>query len=299
MDTLTNLFSSDLSTTVAGPQTALLAMLMCFCIGHIVAWVYMWTHDGLSYSKMFTMSLLAMPVIVALVMILMAGNIVIAVGLLAVFTVVRFRNVLKDTRDTTFVLWAIVEGMASGTLRFGVAILGCILVSLVFIYLKLTAFGGRHRYDVVVNLQWRGNGDSLDTLQPILWRHSVRAQLAGHRPRGRAGDRGPGEVRSRDREREARRSVIADRGPVDLDPACGYGHVLDIDGNETGLRVTSLSQEHGEISSYDDAMTSKFNVGDRVRILANHSCMTAAQHSHYNVLENGEIVDRWQIHNGW
>jgi hypothetical protein len=179
-DTLTNFFSADFGSA-AGPETALLALLLCFVIGHVVAWVYMWTHDGLSYSKMFTMSLLAMPVIVALVMILMAGNIVIAVGLLAVFTVVRFRNVLKDTRDTTFVLWSIVEGMASGTMRFGIAVLGAILISLVFIYLKVTAFGGRHRYDVVVNLQWRGDGDSLDTLQPILWRHSVRAQLAGHR----------------------------------------------------------------------------------------------------------------------
>ena len=179
-DTLTNFFSADFGAS-AGPETALLALLLCFCIGHVVAWVYMWTHDGLSYSKMFTMSLLAMPVIVALVMILMAGNIVIAVGLLAVFTVVRFRNVLKDTRDTTFVLWSIVEGMAAGTMRFGIAVLGAVLISLVFIYLKVTAFGGRHRYDVVVNLQWRGDGDSLDTLQPILWRHSVRAQLAGHR----------------------------------------------------------------------------------------------------------------------
>jgi hypothetical protein len=66
-------------------------------------------------------------------------------------------------------------------MRFGIAVLGAVLISLVFIYLKVTAFGGRHRYDVVVNLQWRGDGDSLDTLQPILWRHSVRAQLAGHR----------------------------------------------------------------------------------------------------------------------
>jgi D-serine deaminase-like pyridoxal phosphate-dependent protein len=94
-------------------------------------------------------------------------------------------------------------------------------------------------------------------------------------------------------------ALSKDRGPVGLDPACGYGHVLDIDGQETGLRVTSLSQEHGEISSENDALISKFRVGDRVRILANHSCMTAAQHSHYNVLENGEIVGRWQIHNGW
>jgi hypothetical protein len=179
-DTLTQFFAADYSTA-AGLETVLLALLLCFIIGHVVAWVYMWTHDGLSYSKMFTMSLLAMPVIVALVMILMAGNIVIAVGLLAVFTVVRFRNVLKDTRDTTFILWAIVEGMAAGTMRFGIAVMGAVLVSLVFMYLKLTAFGGRHRYDVVINLQWRGDGDSLDTLQPILWRHSVRAQLAGHR----------------------------------------------------------------------------------------------------------------------
>jgi D-serine deaminase-like pyridoxal phosphate-dependent protein len=94
-------------------------------------------------------------------------------------------------------------------------------------------------------------------------------------------------------------ALSKDRGPVGLDPTCGYGHVLDVDGQGTGLRVTSLSQEHGEISSENDALISAFRVGDRVRILANHSCMTAAQHSHYNVMENSEIVDRWQIHNGW
>src|SRR5215217_8885667 len=143
-DTLNNLVFTDFNTTGATVETAILALLLCFCIGHIVAWVYIWTHEGLSYSRMFTMSLLAMPVIVALVMMLMAGNIVIAVGLLAVFTVVRFRNVLKDTRDTTFVLWSIIEGMAAGTMKYGLAVLGCAVVAAVFLYLKLTAFGGRH-----------------------------------------------------------------------------------------------------------------------------------------------------------
>lgn len=92
-------------------------------------------------------------------------------------------------------------------------------------------------------------------------------------------------------------ALSKDRGPVGLDPSCGYGHVLDTDGVETGMRVTSLSQEHGEIDA-GDAFES-FKVGHRVRILANHSCLTAAQHSHYNVIENGEIVDRWEIHRGW
>ena len=108
------------------------------------------------------------------------------------------------------------------------------------------------------------------------------------------------------RDKERRRIVVdagaialsKDRGPTGIDPGCGYGHVLDIEGNETGMRVTSLSQEHGEIQSSDDEMLERFPVGSRVRILANHSCLTAAQHSHYSVLENMEIVDRWDIHRG-
>jgi D-serine deaminase-like pyridoxal phosphate-dependent protein len=93
-------------------------------------------------------------------------------------------------------------------------------------------------------------------------------------------------------------ALSKDRGPVGIDPGCGYGRVLDIDGSDTGMRVTGMSQEHGEIKANDDALH-RFKVGDRVRVLANHSCLTAAQHSHYNVMENGEVVDRWEIHRGW
>lgn len=91
-------------------------------------------------------------------------------------------------------------------------------------------------------------------------------------------------------------AMSKDRGPVGLDPSCGYGRVLDLDGNDTEMRLTSLSQEHGVV---ENAESLSYKVGDRVRILANHSCMTAAQYSHYNVLDDGEIGDRWQIHRGW
>ena len=94
-------------------------------------------------------------------------------------------------------------------------------------------------------------------------------------------------------------ALSKDRGPVGLDPGCGYGHVLDVDGNETGMRVTGLSQEHGEIEAGESKVFESLKVGDRVRILANHSCLTAAQHSHFNVIEDSRVVDRWQIHTGW
>jgi hypothetical protein len=163
---------------VGGVQTAMLVLLLAFVVGHVVSWVYTWTHSGMSYSQMFASSLLVMPVLVALVMVLMASNVLIALGLLAVFSMIRFRNVLKDTRDTTFVLWAISEGVACGTLRFGIAVLACVTLSIIMVYLRATSFGGRHRYDVILSVEWAGNGDSLGTLKPILRRHSLRANLA-------------------------------------------------------------------------------------------------------------------------
>ena len=94
-------------------------------------------------------------------------------------------------------------------------------------------------------------------------------------------------------------ALSKDRGPVELDPSCGYGRVLDLEGRETGLRVASLSQEHGQIEAGEIGTFDSLRVGDRLRILANHSCLTAAQHSHFNVIENGEVVDRWEIRRGW
>jgi D-serine deaminase-like pyridoxal phosphate-dependent protein len=94
-------------------------------------------------------------------------------------------------------------------------------------------------------------------------------------------------------------ALSKDRGPSEFDPACGYGRVLDLEGAETGLRVAALSQEHGEVQVEDDRLLDALGVGARVRVLANHSCLSAAQHAHYHVLEGSRVVDRWEIQRGW
>ncbi len=93
-------------------------------------------------------------------------------------------------------------------------------------------------------------------------------------------------------------ALSKDRGAMEFDPTSGYGRVLDLEGRNLGLRLDSLSQEHGEIMA-ENGDVSALKVGSRVRVLANHSCLSAAQHSHYNVLERGRIVDRWEIQRGW
>lgn len=94
-------------------------------------------------------------------------------------------------------------------------------------------------------------------------------------------------------------ALSKDRGAVEFDADCGYGRVYDLQGNDLNLRVGSLSQEHGEIFVEDEKIFNQLKVGSRVRILANHSCLTALQHSHYHILDDGKIVDRWEINRGW
>jgi D-serine deaminase-like pyridoxal phosphate-dependent protein len=94
-------------------------------------------------------------------------------------------------------------------------------------------------------------------------------------------------------------ALSKDRGAVEVDPNCGYGRVLDLEGRDTGARLRGLSQEHGEVMVDDEETFNRFKIGTRVRILANHSCLTAAQHSHYHVLERERLIDRWEIQRGW
>jgi D-serine deaminase-like pyridoxal phosphate-dependent protein len=83
-----------------------------------------------------------------------------------------------------------------------------------------------------------------------------------------------------------------DPGPAEQVPS--FGRVFaDYEAGrlDDTLRLTSLSQEHGIISG-------RPRVGDRLRILPNHSCLTVAQFDEYHVVRGAEVVGRWQIHRG-
>ena len=158
-----------------------LGLLLAFCMGHIIAWVYMLTHSGLSYSRSFVNALILMPTIVALVMNVLSNNLILAFGMMAVFAIVRFRNILRDTLDTVYILASIVVGMASGSQKFTTAIAGCALITMGMLYLWATAFGARHRYDLIVNLHWARPLTDLSDLARTLNRHSRRTICASQR----------------------------------------------------------------------------------------------------------------------
>jgi len=159
----------------------ILGLLLALAGGHVLAWVYMVTHSGLSYSRSFVKSLIVMPVVVALVMHVLANNIITAFGMMAVFTIVRFRNMLRDTLDTTYILLVLALGMAAGSQKFITAVAGLAVMALALLYLWATSFGSRHRYDVILNVRWSRPLTDLPEMDHLLHRHARRTRRASQR----------------------------------------------------------------------------------------------------------------------
>jgi len=103
--------------------------------------VYYATHSGLSYSRSFVQSLVLIAVVVSMVMMVIGNSLVIAAGMMGGLAIIRFRNVLKDTRDMAYVFSVLVVGMAAGSQRYLTAVLGTAVLCMIAIYLHLTSFG--------------------------------------------------------------------------------------------------------------------------------------------------------------
>jgi len=139
------------------PEAVLLSLLLAFVLGQVLAWVYYFTHSGLSYSKSFVQSLVLITVVVAMVMAVIGTSIITAVGLMGALAIIRFRNIIKDTRDIAFIFCTLVVGMAAGSQRYAVAIVGTIILSLIAIYLHLTGFGTHQPHNGFLRFSFRGH----------------------------------------------------------------------------------------------------------------------------------------------
>ncbi len=175
------LHTGDMATMPTDFTMLIMALLLAFLSGQLLAWVYMYTHSGLSYSRTFVSSLILIPVSVTLVMIVLGNNLITAFGLLAVFAIVRFRNIIRDTLDTVYILSLIVIGMAYGTQLYSTAIIGTLVAASILCYIWFTSFGSRQRYDLIVNLHWSESLRNLPVLQQLLERHSLKVQMASQR----------------------------------------------------------------------------------------------------------------------
>lgn len=124
-------------------------------------------------------TLVLLSVLIALVTIVIADNVARAFSLAGALAIVRFRTVVEDTRDTAFVIYSVVAGMAAGTGHLLAPVM-CVPLVLVtaWVFRSRKRRGDRRDGMLVLRLALNRPPDD-EGLQAIFARHLPSFRLSG------------------------------------------------------------------------------------------------------------------------
>ena len=160
MQTLNDFFNISHSTHIYNPNGILLNFAVAFTLGMLVSWIYKKTHRGLSYSQSFMLTNIFVAVIVCMVIMVIGNNLARAFALVGALSIIRFRTVVKDTKDTAYIFWALAAGMAAGTGSYFLAIAGSTIISIMAYVLHYTNYGSLNKSEFI--LQFRADNTNND-----------------------------------------------------------------------------------------------------------------------------------------
>ena len=137
-------------------QTVLVVLLIAFIVSLIIYLTYKHTYSGVLYNPRFNVSLIMITMITTIVMVVIGSNISVSLGMVGALSIIRFRTAVKDPRDTAFIFWCVVSGLACGTQNYTIVLAGSVVIcAILFAFKKAVSKNGR--YVVVVK------GYDLDT----------------------------------------------------------------------------------------------------------------------------------------
>ena len=83
------------------------------------------------YNKNFNISLVAMALITATIIIAIQSSIVVSLGMVGALSIVRFRTAVKDPLDLVFLFWSLATGIICGVGLFEVAVISSIVITVI------------------------------------------------------------------------------------------------------------------------------------------------------------------------
>ena len=147
---LADIFSSSFLENVAA-LTVLdmaLAMALSFALGLFIFFIYKKCYAGVMYSASFGVTLIALCMITALLILAVTSNIVLSLGMVGALSIVRFRTAIKEPSDIAFLFWAIAAGIVLAAGFIPLAVLGSLFIGLILLF--FSRFRGFERPYILV-----------------------------------------------------------------------------------------------------------------------------------------------------
>ncbi|MFQ5464396.1 MAG: DUF4956 domain-containing protein [Thermodesulfobacteriota bacterium] len=169
---------------IYSPVAIVANICLAIALGVIVALVYRYTHKGLSYSQSFVLTLIYVSAIVSTVMMIIGNSLARAFALVGALSIIRFRTVVKDTKDTAFVFFALAVGMAAGTSNYFIAVAAALLISILAVVLHKTNFGALYKSEFILRFLFDRDAGEGEGYVDVINRFARRSNLLHVEPSG-------------------------------------------------------------------------------------------------------------------
>lgn len=136
-----SIFAATASETTLTFGHAMLTLGIAILLGAIISMTYMRTQPA--YAHSFTLTMVILPTIVAIIILLIGSNVARAFSLAGAFSIIRFRSAPGDAKDISYVLFSMAAGLAAGVGAFGYAVLFTLVLCALMLVLKVVRFGQR------------------------------------------------------------------------------------------------------------------------------------------------------------
>ena len=168
-------------TSILNTQTGALGLgnvLICtgtaLFLGLIIALVYM--SEG-KYTKNFTVSLVILPALIQAIIAMVNGNLGTSVAVLGAFSLVRFRSVPGNSKDISYIVFAMAVGLATGVGCIGFAVLMTVVIGTTFFILFRTGFGEKKAIDKALKITIPENIDYTTIFDDLFAKYANRTSL--------------------------------------------------------------------------------------------------------------------------
>ena len=113
-DIFKNSFLNGYASSAIDTKTILIGLGITAVLGIFIFFIYRAITRKTFYNKTFNLSLPAMAIITAAIILTIQSNIVLSLGMVGALSIVRFRTAVKDPLDLVFLYWAISIGIICG-----------------------------------------------------------------------------------------------------------------------------------------------------------------------------------------
>jgi hypothetical protein len=158
-------------------EAVLLHLIVAFVGGLIVSFIYQWTRPKGEVSPSFPPTLVLLAILIAMVTQVVGSNTARAFSLVGVLSIVRFRTIVRDTRDTAFVIFAVVVGMACGAGYYHIVGMGLAIGGLAAAVVRPRREVGWSGAANILNIRVGLGADPKTLLAPAFTKHLDHADV--------------------------------------------------------------------------------------------------------------------------